>query len=151
MPRSLHAPITNYTKRYDAALGRKAVDKAAAPGFVAAVQRAARDPGQGLILVCSGVPERGALRAARAAELLQAAGYTRVAVLSSGFAEWTIKFTNKLERRVIGFSIASGGTSIEQKDGGSSKASGVSGKSVEELVRDQLSNYQPPAGMYADA
>lgn len=61
-----------------------------------------------------------------------------------------VAFTNKLERRVVGFVIASGGTSIEQKDGASSKGSGVGGKDVNSLLRDLLMNYQDGA-LYSDA
>ncbi len=50
--------------------------------------------------------------------------------------EWSLKFTNKLERRVIGFVITSGGTSIEQRTDVSSKGSGVSGKSANTLLSD---------------
>ncbi len=67
----------------------------------------------------------------------------------STWQEWALKFTNKLERRVVGFVIASGGTSIEQRGGASSKGSGVSGKSVDDLLRDQLANYTAGA-VYAD-
>jgi len=63
--------------------------------------------------------------------------------------EWSLKFTNKLERRVVGFVVASGGTSIEQKGGMSSKGSGVSGKSVDCLLQEQLANYGP-GGVYSD-
>lgn len=60
-----------------------------------------------------------------------------------------MKFINKLERRVVGFSIASGGTSIEQRGGQGSKGSGVSGKSADALLCEQLANYQA-GGIYAD-
>lgn len=63
---------------------------------------------------------------------------------------WTVLFTNKLERRVVGFVIASGGTSIEQSTGVSSKGSGVSGKDVNALLRELLMNYEE-GGMYTDA
>lgn len=45
--------------------------------------------------------------------------------------------------------IASGGTSIEQKGGMSSKGSGVSGKSADSLLQEQLANYGP-GGVYSD-
>jgi hypothetical protein len=64
--------------------------------------------------------------------------------------DWSLRFTNKLERRVLGFLIASGGTSIEQRGGGGSKASGVGGKGLEELLRDAQAPYMG-AGIYADA
>lgn len=63
--------------------------------------------------------------------------------------EWSLKFTNKLERRVIGFVITSGGTSIEQRTDVSSKGSGVSGKSANTLLNDQLMNYEV-GGVYSD-
>lgn len=50
---------------------------------------------------------------------------------------------------MVGFVVASGGTSIEQKGGMSSKGSGVSGKSVDCLLQEQLANYGP-GGVYSD-
>jgi hypothetical protein len=70
-------------------------------------------------------------------------------LLSVHAQEWSLKFTNKLERRVVGFVITSGGTSLEQKGGVSSKGSGVSGKSADALIREQLGNYGA-GGMYSD-
>jgi hypothetical protein len=64
--------------------------------------------------------------------------------------DWSLRFTNKLERRVLGFLIASGGTSIEQRGGGGSKASGVGGKGLDAMLRDMQAAYLP-GGVYADA
>lgn len=68
--------------------------------------------------------------------------------------EWALKWTNKLERRVVGFVIASGGTSIEQRgDGGGggpigSKGSGVAGKGAADLLAEAQANYRE-GGLYA--
>lgn len=152
MPRSLAAPLSAWTKCYDAAAGRKVVAKPPADGaaFVAAVRRLAPAADAGLVLVCSGVPcaAAGGLRCEAAAALLRDAGYARVACLSGGHAAFALRWTNKLERRVVGFVIASGGTSIEQRDGASSKGSGVAGKGVDDLMRDALANYNA-GGAYA--
>jgi hypothetical protein len=152
MPWSLAAPLSAWSKRYDAAAGRKVVDKPPADGaaFVAAVRRLAPVGDDGLVLVCSGVPcaAAGGLRCEAAAALLRDAGYARLTCLSGGYASWSLKWTNKLERRVVGFVIASGGTSIEQRDGASSKGSGVAGKGVDDLMRDALASYNP-GGVYA--
>ena len=64
--------------------------------------------------------------------------------------DWSLRFTNKGERRVLGFLIASGGTSIEQRGGVSLQGSGVAGKSLDALLRDALAAYSP-GGMYSDA
>lgn len=70
--------------------------------------------------------------------------------------EWALKWTNKLERRVVGFVITSGGTSIEQRGGGGegegapvgSKGSGVAGKGVADLLAEATVNYRA-GGLYA--
>lgn len=55
---------------------------------------------------------------------------------------------------MVGFVIASGGTSIEQRGGGGataavgSKGSGVSGKGAADLLAEATVNYAP-GGMYA--
>lgn len=145
MLRSLAAPLSAWSKRYDAAAGRKAPEDGAA--FVAV---RVLTPAAGLVLFCSGVPcaAAGGLRCEAAAALLRDAGYARLTCLSGGYASWSLKWTNKLERRVVGFVIASGGTSIEQRDGASSKGSGVAGKGVDDLMRDALASYNP-GGVYA--
>ena len=156
-PRSLAVPLSEWTSRYDPAAGRKVVVKPEADpeAFEARVSRAvagASPSPAGLIVLCSGVPDpaAGGLRAELAAEALRSAGVDLpVAVLEGGYAAWSLKWTNKLERRVVGFVIASGGTSIEQRDGGvGSKGSGVSGKGVEDLMAEALLSYAP-GGMYA--
>ena len=72
------------------------------------------------------------------------------AARASGRQDWSLRFTNKLERRVLGFLIASGGTSIEQRGGGGSKASGVAGKGLDAMLRDAQAAYVA-GGIYADA
>ena len=136
-------------KRYDSGLGRKVVDKIANTNFVAEVERQVKNKDQGLIVLCSGVPSQGEQRSVQALEKLKMSGYTKLVVLQGGYPTWAVLFTNKLERRVVGFVIASGGTSIEQSTGVSSKGSGVSGKDVKSLLRDQLMNYADN-GLYAD-
>jgi rhodanese-related sulfurtransferase len=86
MPGVLHVPFVRFTKRFDAASGRKLVDKAPNDDFVAAVRRVAPDAARGLVVLCSGAPSQGVLRADAAADALRAAGYTRVVVLSRGYA-----------------------------------------------------------------
>jgi rhodanese-related sulfurtransferase len=177
MPGVFHVPIYNFAKRYDAAKGRKVVDKTVNDKFLAAVEKLVPNKEQGLIIVCSGVPSRGKLRSTQALETLSEAGYKQLVVLNGGFPvseswcmrpialwpindsthhhynllqAWSVLFTNKLERRVVGFVIASGGTSIEQSTGVSSKGSGVSGKDVNSLLNELLMNYKD-GGLYADA
>ena len=176
LPGVFHAPLVDLSKRFDAASGRKLVAKAPSAVFLAAVARQLPDKARGVLVVCSGVPSQGVLRAAAAADALRAAGYTRVVVLTRGYAvrrvsaavaaalaltaataasrllcaqDWSLRFTNKLERRVLGFLIASGGTSIEQRGGVSSAGSGVAGKSLDALLRDAQAPYIG-SGIYAD-
>lgn len=172
LPGVAHVPFVNFTKRIDSATGRKCVAKTPNAGFLEAAARALPDKSRGVVVVCSGVPSQGVMRADAAADALRAAGYARVVVLSRGYAvrsnmagpadnillmrlladaqDWSLRFTNKLERRVLGFLIASGGTSIEQRGGVSSQGSGVAGKSLDALLRDALAAYGP-GGIYADA
>jgi rhodanese-related sulfurtransferase len=149
MPNVFHAPIVKFSKRYDSVLGRKVVDKAPNANFVAEVGQKVLSKDQGLILLCSGVPSQGAQRSAQALEALRNAGYNNLVVLQGGYPAWAVQYTNKLERRVVSFVIASGGTSIEQSTGVSSKGSGVSGKDTTSLLRDQLVNYAENC-LYAD-
>jgi rhodanese-related sulfurtransferase len=149
MPNVFHVPIVKFSKRYDSGLGRKVVDKTPNSNFVADVAKLATSKDQELIILCSGVPSQGQQRSQQALEQLKTAGYTNLVVLQGGYPAWAVLFTNKLERRVVGFVIASGGTSIEQSTGVSSKGSGVGGKDVNSLLRDQLMNYAEN-GLYAD-
>jgi len=157
-PRSLALPWAAWTARYDASAGRKVVTKPPPDpaAFVRGVTKAVRPPGQGgpagVVILCSGVPDGGdggVLRAAAAAEALKdAPGFsTPLTILDGGYAGWALKWTNKAERRVFGFVIASGGTSIEQRGGEGSKGSGVAGKSAADLMREALINYGP-GGLY---
>ena len=86
LPGVAHAPFSTFAKRIDAATGRKCVDKMPNAGFLAAAARALPDKSRGVVVVCSGAPSQGILRADAAADALRAAGYARVVVLSRGYA-----------------------------------------------------------------
>ena len=151
-PRSLAVPLSEWASEFDAAAGKRKVVKPAVDAAKVSKVVAAAAPSQpaGLVVLCSGVPDpaAGGLRAALAAEALRPSAGLPVTVLEGGYAAWALKWTNKAERRVVGFVISSGGTSIEQKGGEGSKGSGVSGKGVEDLLQESLVNYGP-GGMYA--
>lgn len=85
-PGVFHAPFVSFTKRFDAASGRKLIVKEPNAGFLAAAAKALPDKTRGVVVVCSGVDDKGVLRAAAAADALRAAGHTRVVVLSRGYA-----------------------------------------------------------------
>jgi rhodanese-related sulfurtransferase len=86
LPGVVQVPFITFAKRIDAATGRKCVDKTPNAGFLAAAARALPDKSRGVVVVCSGAPSQGVLRADAAADALRAAGYARVVVLSRGYA-----------------------------------------------------------------
>ena len=86
LPGVVHVPFITFAKRIDAATGRKCVDKMPNAGFLAAAARALPDQSRGVVVVCSGAPSQGVWRADAAADVLRAAGYARVVVLSRGYA-----------------------------------------------------------------
>lgn len=84
MPGVFHAPLVNFAKRYDSALGRKVVIKTKNEAFLAAVQKQVPNKEQCLILACSGVPSQGEQRSAQAMKTLRDAGYKNLVVLDGG-------------------------------------------------------------------
>ena len=151
------AEVEAWTVRYDADLGRKRaartrVDDAS---FVASAVAGLGGPGgrggRAVVCLCSGVPSldpSGRTRAEVAAAALVAAGAVdEAAFVAGGHPAWGARFTLKLEERVVGFGVASGGTSVEQRLGGGSNAA-LKGADADALVEQALAPYRV-GGVYA--